>query len=253
MLRAAIRAVGFEADESQVRRLIRHAELVDQGERWWHLTAVRGVGNLLERLTVPAIRLLAAAGGWLPTVDWWAGRCVADVGTGAGYPGIPLAILNPQCHFALIEARGRKCEFLEATVRELELENVEVLNGRAEYFGQLAEHRERYDVGTALAVAKLPELAELVLPLVKVGGVALLPKGPNQEALDAEVASATAALETLGSAPAHVVSAADAASAASAAGDGGRSSVAVVYLMKLQATPAAYPRNPGVPGKRPLA
>ena len=242
----AIRAVGFAPTDLQVKLLERHAQLVDASNAAFNLTGVRGISEIVAKLTVPSINLLAPAGGWLPTTEWWNGKRVIDVGSGAGFPGIPLAIMLPECNFTLLEARAKKCDFLRNAVTKLGLKNAEVENSRAEVAGQNPLHRERYDVATARAVARLPELAELVLGFVSVGGTAVLPKGGKPQELDNELQSAAMALNTLGSAPPVVMPPFNDTESAD-------SEERLVYLMKLAPTPSRYPRNPGVPRKRPLA
>jgi len=93
-----------------------------------------------------------------------------DVGTGAGFPGIPLKILYPSMQLTLVESVGKKAAFCRHAVEVLKLENVDVITGRAEELGQLPAQRERYDWAVARAVAALPVLAEYLLPLARVGG-----------------------------------------------------------------------------------
>ena len=102
---------------------------------------------------------------------------IADIGSGAGFPGLCLAIVRPDCHFDLIEPTLKRCVFLEDMVKLLKLENVKVLNKRAEEMNL----RERYDVCTSRAVAKLSVLLELSVPLLKVGGKMIAMKGPSAE------------------------------------------------------------------------
>ena len=244
-LAEAVRSVGFAPTDSQVNLLARHAELVESTNAEFNLTGVRGIGDVIAKLTVPSINLLAPAGGWLPTTEWWSGKRVIDIGTGAGFPGIPLAVMLPECDFTLLEARAKKCDFLRDAVDQLGLQNAAVVNDRAEAAGQDPLHRETYDVATARAVARLAELAELVLPFVSVGGVAVLPKGGKPHDLENELQRAAMALNTLGSAPPVVIPPLNGDETAD-------SEERLIYLMKVASTPAAYPRNPGIPRKRPL-
>lgn len=242
----ATRSIGFTATESQIEQLLRHAELVHAANATLNLSGLQGTSEVIEKLTIPSIELLAPAGGWLPTAEWWNDRNAIDIGTGGGFPGIPMAILLPECEFTLLEARAKKCVFLHAAIAELGLENATVVNSRAETAGRDRRYRERYDVATARAVARMPELAELVLGFVGIGGVAVLPKGGNAHELDDELEAAAKALHVMGSAPPVVVPS--------------PSEVAdtnpvkrMVYLLKIAPTPPTYPRNAGIPRKRPIA
>ncbi len=124
-----------------------------------------------------------------------AGDQLVDVGSGAGFPGIPLKIGCPQIQVVLVESIGKKAEFCRHIVQMLGLEGVEVIQARAELIGRSAEHRGRYDWAVARAVARLPVLLEVLLPLLRVGGVAIAPKG---EGGPAEATKAQPALQVLG-------------------------------------------------------
>ena len=238
--------VGFQLTTAHTDLLVRHAEMVHQANSNVNLTSVGDADAIVSKLTAPSIQLLAPAGGWLPTAEWWTGRNVIDIGSGAGFPGIPLAILLPDCNFTLLEARAKKCQFLRDAVDQLGISNASVVNSRAETAGQKQDHRERYDVAIARAVAPLPELAELVLPFVCVGGTAVLPKGGTDSHLRAEVERAAHAIDILGAAPAVIMGSDDASDVAS-------SNERIIYLMKIAPTPSQYPRNAGIPRKRPIS
>ena len=118
-----------------------------------------------------------------------------DIGTGAGFPGIPLKILYPDMRLTLVDSIGKKVEFCRHIVQVLGLEKVEVLKGRAEELGQTKAHREKYDWAVARAVAHLNILVEYLLPLVRVGGSVLAQKG---ESAPAEAHSSERAIRLLG-------------------------------------------------------
>ena len=106
---------------------------------------------------------------------------IIDIGTGAGFPGIPLKIQNSSLKVTLLDSTNKKIKFLDEAIVLLQLNNMKTIHGRAEELGRSEEHREKYDVCTSRAVAKLNVLAEYMLPLVKVGGQCLCMKGPNVE------------------------------------------------------------------------
>ena len=182
----------------------------------------------------------------LPLVRrWGAGerlghRALVDVGTGAGFPGLALKIAFPALRVTLIEATGKKVRFLEHVVATLGVEDVRVVWGRAEELAHQPEHRERYDVATARAVASLASLAELLLPFVRIGGLAIAPKKGD---IAAEVDAARHAVAVTGGAVAEIVPV--------------RlpelpDERALVVLAKERPTPPTYPRPAGVPARRPL-
>ncbi len=165
---------------------------------------------------------------------------LADIGAGAGVPGLPLKIAFPRLQVTLIEATGKKAEFCRHVVEALELEGVEVIHGRAEEVGHLAGHRQAYDWATARAVAQLPVVVEYLLPLLKLGGKAIAQKG---ETGPAEAHAAEPALRMLGGRMAQIIPV-----------ELPRvpETRYLVVMDKVAATPAGYPRRPGVPLKRPL-
>ena len=164
-------------------------------------------------------------------------RTVVDVGSGGGLPGIPLKIVRPELELTLIEADQAKAAFLVHACAKLGLEGVEVVARRAEEAGHDPLLREAFDVAVARALAPMPVLAELCLGLVRVGGRLLAQKTEGEEP-----DTASHAIEVMGGALAAVYS------SPSAARRGGT----VVVIDKIRATPAAYPRRPGVPTRKPL-
>ena len=168
-----------------------------------------------------------------------AGRLI-DVGTGAGFPGLALAIARPGLQVTLLEAQAKRCQFLEAVREALALENVTLINDRAENLGRAAGHREEYDRAAARAVAPLPVLCEYLLPFVRVGGQALCWKGP---AVSEEMEDGRAAALALGGRVLPPVE------MAAPAWGGGH---VLVPVQKIQKTIPQYPRKNGMPAKRPL-
>ena len=128
-------------------------------------------------------------------VEAFAGKAVIDVGTGAGFPGIPLAIVQQDADFTLLDSLGKRIRFLDEVREALGLGNVTCVHGRAEEFA--AEHRESFDLAVSRAVAALPVLCELCLPLVRPGGKFLAMKSVES---DGELSAAKHAIETLGGA-----------------------------------------------------
>ncbi|HXK32962.1 MAG TPA: 16S rRNA (guanine(527)-N(7))-methyltransferase RsmG [Dehalococcoidia bacterium] len=162
---------------------------------------------------------------------------VADVGAGAGFPGLPLKITWPGIRLTLIEATQKKAAFLTAVVEALKLTQVTVLAGRAETVAHDPAHRERYDLVVARAVAPLPALLEFALPFARIGGRVVAPKGSRAAE---EVAAARHALEVLGGRAFLLPFAVP--------GPEQR----LVIVAKQRPTPAAYPRRPGMATKSPL-
>jgi len=163
-----------------------------------------------------------------------------DVGTGAGFPGLPMKILRPALHMTLLESARKKITFLEHLVKCLGLESVKTLWARAEEAGQDAHHRERYDVVLARAVADLAVLVEYCLPLCRKGGCFIAQKGAEVEA---ELKRAEAATNLLGGKLREVKT---------LHLPGLKELRSLVLIDKVGQTPVKYPRRPGIPSKRPI-
>jgi 16S rRNA (guanine527-N7)-methyltransferase len=161
------RALALDIDEAQLAKLVAHLDLLDDWNTRMNLTAIRDrpsqlTKHLLDSLTV------------LPYLQ---GERIADVGSGAGFPGIPLAIVEPHRHFSLIESTGKKCRFLEHVRDELQLKNVEVVQARAEHY----QPEVRFDTVIARAVGPLAGLVKAAGALVVGGGRLLAMKGRYPE------------------------------------------------------------------------
>jgi 16S rRNA (guanine527-N7)-methyltransferase len=212
-----------------------HRELIEWNARF-NLTAITDSEGVYVRHFLDSLSCLRA----LPRADLGAHARVIDVGTGAGFPGIPIKIARPDVHLTLLEATGKKVRFLEHLVEVLALEQTTVLQGRAEDLGGNPAHRELYDWALARAVAEMPVLAEYLLPLVRVGGSVLAQKG---ERAAAEVHGASTAIQTLGGQVRRLVP---------VELRGLAETRYLVLIDKVAATPKRYPRRTGIPAKRPL-
>ncbi len=163
-----------------------------------------------------------------------------DIGSGAGFPGLPMKIVRPDLRLTLLESNEKKAAFMERVIAELSLRGADVITVRAEEAGRLAEHRAAYALVLARAVAPLRVLAELALPFLAIGGVLAAPKG---SAAPREVREAQAALEELGGAVEETARLRVPAQ--------GRAPTLLI-VRKTDETPERYPRRPGIPSKRPL-
>ncbi len=210
-----------------------YSELAEWNRRI-NLTAITGCGEVQVRHFLDSLTALLA----LPKPPR-AGLSLADVGSGGGFPGLPLKLALPEIHLTLIESTGKKARFLERVVDLLGLGGVEVVAERAETAARRGELRESFDATASRGVARLSTLLEYTLPFCRLGGrVVLLRKGVEEE-----LAGAARALETLGGSlagvyPVRVSGLAD-----------GR---VIVAVDKKRSTPEQYPRRPGAPAKRPL-
>lgn len=167
-------------------------------------------------------------------------KSLIDIGTGAGFPGIPLKIVFPKMRLTLVESVSKKANFCHHMVETLGLEGVTVLSDRAEEVGQAVDHRQKYDWAVARAVASLPVLVEYLLPLVRVGGRILAQKG---ESAHAEAHESERALALLGGRLRQLLP---------VTLPGVVEERFLVVIDKIAATPPLYPRRTGIPAKKPL-
>lgn len=212
-----------------------YEELVTWNQRF-NLTAITDWQGVLIRHFLDSLSCLKA----LPRSELTAGARVIDVGTGAGYPGLPLRIVCPGMRLTLLEATQKKVTFLEHLLGKLGINDVQAIHARSEELGQDSVHREQYDWALARAVAKLPTLMEYLLPLVRVGGATLAQKGEDAAA---EVHEAETAIATLGGRMRRLVP---------VELRGLAETRHLVVVDKVASTPEKYPRRPGMPNKRPL-
>ena len=165
---------------------------------------------------------------------------LVDVGTGAGFPGIPLSIMNPTLKITLVDSLNKRLVFLQEVVNKLGLKNIEIVHARAEEFGQNKKYREKFDLSTSRAVANLATLSEYLIPLVKVGGKVISMKAA--EAQD-EIDDAKKAIDVLGGTIEEIKEFNLPQS------DIGRT---VIIIRKNRQTLSKYPRKPGTPSKEPI-
>ena len=233
-LKTGLAGLQLPCSEQICSRFERFHDILDEYNRQMDLTAVLNEDERVDRHDLDSVSVLAYTA--FPE-----GARVIDVGTGAGFPGIPLLILRPDLHLTLLDAQQKRCLFLQEALRRLELEAT-VIHGRAEDAGRDPGMRETYDVVISRAVASMGVLQELMIPLARVGGKSIAWKGPK--GLE-ELESARRAAFVLGGRLLDPVQ----------VRIPGREDWAHLLLMteKVRPTPAAYPRKAGLPAKKPLA
>jgi 16S rRNA (guanine527-N7)-methyltransferase len=207
-------------------------ELLEWNQKF-NLTAIRDVESIRTKHFLDSFSCVLA---WKAAPP----QHLIDVGTGAGFPGLPLKILYPDLRLTLVESVGKKAKFCQHFVDVLRLKQVEVIQARAEDLGQDLRHRETYEWAVARAVANLNVLSEYLIPLARIGGTILAQKG---ESAPAEAQSAKETINLLGGnlkqlIPVHLPGVAD--------------ERYLVVVEKVARTPLKYPRKPGIPMKQPL-
>lgn len=237
ILESGASALGLPLGLGQMRRFERYRDLLLEWNRRFNLTSIDSPAEVetkhfLDSLTlVPALRQE-------PTFPQR--MRLLDIGSGAGFPGLPLGMAVPELRIALLEATGKKAGFLQHAVEVLGLSGIEVLHGRAEDLAHTAALRESFQAVVARAVAPLATLCELGLPFAQHGGLFIaMKKGDTTD----EVRSASNAISTLGG---RVEPQIDIRVTGL---DDGRH---LILIRKVASTPARYPRRPGMPAKNPL-
>ena len=255
---AAAAQAGAPLTPNQLAHFAAYRDLLLTWNTRINLTAIKSPTEVEHRLFLDALRLLptlntllaprsdpapsTGAGNPDPAPSTGAVRLpptayrLIDIGTGAGFPGLPLKLARPDLHLTLVEATGKKATFLTRVTAELGLTGVTVLHARAEDLGHDPAHRSVYDVATARAVAALPALLELCMPLLRQGGHALFPKGTD---LADELAAGRRAAPIVG---ARILSADPLPN----------SDTRLVVAAKTAPTPPRYPRRAGIPARDPL-
>lgn len=217
--------------EEQLAQFTRYYELLVETNKVMNLTAITEPDEVAVKHMVDSL---------LAYEDGMQGKTLVDVGTGAGFPGVPLKIYCPSLKVTLVDSLGKRLRFLQQVIDELGLKGIRCEHLRAEDAGRSKKHREQYDYVTARAVARLSVLSEYCLPLAKKGGQFIALKGSR---FAEEIEEGEAAVKILGG---KIIS----AEPVKLPGlDDGR---AIIKIAKIKATPAQYPRKAGTPEKQPL-
>ena len=219
--------LGIEITKEQEEKFEKYYQILIEYNSKFNITAITEKEEVYKKHFIDSI---------LGVDKFDVGKLI-DVGSGGGFPAIPIKIMKEEIDLTLLEATGKKCEFLKAVVRELDLKNVTVINGRAEDIAREESKREKFDMCSARAVARLNTLLEYCMPFVKVGGKFISFKGDAKE----EVKEAENAIKVLGGKLEEVKE--------YTLEDAKR---ALVVVKKVKSTDKKYPRGQGKERKNPL-
>ena len=218
-------------DEEQIQEFYKYMELLLEWNEKINLTAIVEPRDVILKHFVDSLTICK---------ELQKNKTLADIGTGAGFPGIPVKILRPDLDITLIDSLNKRVNFLTMVIEALKLEKIIALHGRIEDFGKNKKYREKFDYVTSRAVANLSTLSEYMIPLVKIGGKCICMKGSN---INEELKNAEKAIKTLGGKIEKV----DTFLLPDT--DMGRN---IILIKKEKATPNKYPRKAGTPAKEPI-
>ncbi len=224
---------GVSLSPAQLRQFAQLTDLLLDWNQRMNLTAIAAPAEIAIKHYLDALTLAQV-------IPRFAGLRLIDVGTGAGFPGLALAIAYPRLRVTLMDSTGKKLRFIDAAGQALGLKNIQTLHARAEDAGRHQAHRERYDIVTARAVARMPALMEYTLPLAKIEGQVIAMKGRTAYA---EVNEAAKAIDTLGGELFTIEE------VRLPTLDNARY---LIVVDKVFATPRRYPRNAGTPTREPI-
>lgn len=233
ILNQAFTSEGFTLTEQQNKQFVTYFDMLIDWNQKINLTAI-------EEPTEVAYKHFVDSACLMRVVPDLKHKTMIDIGTGAGFPGVPLNIMEPELYVTLFDSLNKRILFLQELCKALELKNIRAVHGRAEEFGIKPDYRQQFDIATARAVARMPVLLEICLPFVKKGGIFIALKGPE---LENEIKDSSNALKELGGKVVDVqqFTLADGAYTRNLA-----------VIEKIKDTPKKYPRKAGTPQKKPL-
>ena len=222
-------------ENSQINQFYQYYELLDEWNKVMNLTAITDQKEVITKHFVDSLALVKAMGE-ISTKEYK----IIDIGTGAGFPGIPLKIAFPQLKITLMDSLNKRIKFLNEVIEQLGLKEITAVHSRAEDLGRDKDYREKYDLSVSRAVANLSTLSEYCMPFVKPGGFFISYKSGK---IEEELSSAKHAIFLLGGKVNRIES---------FTLDGAEAERTLIKIEKVSEISKKYPRKAGVPGKEPL-
>ncbi len=223
--------IDISLTETQIKKFFEYMQLLLEWNKKINLTAITEVDDIILKHFIDSLTVIK----YIKESDK-----IIDVGTGAGFPGIPVGIINLDADITLLDSLNKRINFLNEVCNKLDLKNIKTIHGRAEDFGQNIDTRDKFDIAVSRAVANMTTLVEYLIPFVKVGGHAICMKGPE---IDEELSKANFAIKELGGQVEKVEK------FVLPNADIERN---IVIIKKISDTPNKYPRKAGTPSQSPM-
>ncbi|MHB9924670.1 16S rRNA (guanine(527)-N(7))-methyltransferase RsmG [Clostridium botulinum] len=233
ILQSACNDVNLDFNDKKYNQFISYKNLIQEWNKKINLTAIVEDEEIIKKHFIDCIKIFKSS----PIGE---AKSLIDIGTGAGFPGIPIKILKEDIEITLLDSLQKRINFLNIVIRELQLKNIQCLHGRAEDYAQEIQHRQKYDIAVSRAVANLAVLSEFCIPFVEKGGYFIAMKGPSVEE---EITAATKSIEILGGKIEDIMKI-----------DIEDTDLKhnLVIIKKVRETGKRYPRKPGIIKKNPL-
>ena len=233
LMKNAAEEVGMSLSEEQYNKFIKYMKLIQEWNEKVNLTAITEGEEVVKKHFIDCIKAYKSE-------ELKNAETIIDVGTGAGFPGIPIAIMDEDKKITLLDSLNKRINFLNLVINELGLKNVKTIHSRAEDGAKTKELREKFDIATSRAVANMAVLSEFCLPYVKVGGSFVALKGP---AVEEELEGSRNAIGVLGGKLKNIIEVEI---------EGTDLNHNIVIVSKIKECPSNYPRKAGVVSKKPI-
>jgi 16S rRNA (guanine527-N7)-methyltransferase len=233
VMEKACKKVGLNFDEDKYNKFMKYKEMIQEWNEKINLTTITEDSEIVQKHFIDSINIFNFK--FLKN-----SKNLIDVGSGAGFPGLPIKIVNSDIEVVLLDSLNKRVNFLNEVIKELDLKDIKTIHGRAEDFGKDKEYREKFDIATSRAVANMTVLSEFCMPYVKVGGYFLALKGPS---IEQELKDSRNAIGTLGGKIQDIIK---------VDMEDSEMNHNLVVIKKMRATDMRYPRKAGMVTKKPI-